>query len=42
MVKSPFSNLRREHWTEPVPPGANRFVADIDAAFVEQIFDLPQ
>jgi hypothetical protein len=26
----------------PVPPGANRFVADIDTAFVQQIFDPPQ
>ncbi len=42
MVKAPFSKLRREPRTEPVPPGANRLMADIDAAFVEQIFDLPQ
>ena len=41
-LNSTFYNLRREHRTEPVPPGANRFVADVDAAFVEQIFDLSQ
>ena len=42
MVEAPFSNLRGEYRTEPVPLGANRFVADIDTAFVEQIFDLLQ
>ena len=41
-MNAPFSDLRCEPRTEPVPPGANRFMADIDAAFVEQIFDLPQ
>jgi hypothetical protein len=42
LIKAPFFDLRCEHRTKPVPPGANRFMADIDAAFVEQIFDLPQ
>ena len=42
MMTAPFSDPRRGYRTEPVPPGANRFVADIDAAFVQQIFDLPQ
>ena len=41
-MNAPLADLRREPRTEPVPPGANRFMADIDAAFVEQIFDLPQ
>jgi hypothetical protein len=36
-----LADLRREPRAEPVPLGANRFMADIDAAFVEQIFDLP-
>ncbi len=42
MMNAPLADLRRKPRPEPVPPGANRFMADIDAAFVEQIFDLPQ
>ncbi len=39
----PFaSNLRSKHWAEPVPPESDGFVADIDPAFVQQIFDIPQ
>ena len=37
-----LADLRREPRAEPVSPGANRFMADIDADFVEKIFDLPQ
>jgi hypothetical protein len=33
---------RRKHRTKPVPPRANRFMTNINTAFVEQIFDLPQ
>ena len=37
-----FSDLRGEHWTKPVPPGTNCLIADVDAPFMEQVFDLPQ
>ena len=42
MVNAPLADRRGEHRTEPVPPEPHRFVADIDAAFEQQIFDLPQ
>ena len=29
-----------EHWAEAVPPISNRFVADVDAALVQQVFDI--
>ena len=35
-----FSYLRREQWTEPMPPKSHSFMADIDATFVEQIFHI--
>jgi hypothetical protein len=38
----PLADLGRKPRTEPVPPKTHRFMADIDTAFVEQIFDLPQ
>jgi hypothetical protein len=45
--KRPMTNalspdLRGEHRTEPVPPETNSFVADIDTALKQQVFDLPQ
>ncbi len=42
MMNAPFPDLRGEHRTEPVPPETHRFVADIDATFEQQIFNLPQ
>ena len=37
---SAFSDLRREHWTEPMPPIPDCFVTDIDAALVQQILNI--
>jgi hypothetical protein len=37
-----LSNFRGEHRTEPVPPKSHRLVADIDAAFKQEILDVPQ
>ena len=37
-----FSDLIGEHRAEPMPPKSNSFVADIDAALVQQILDIPQ
>jgi hypothetical protein len=34
----PFSYLRREHLTEPMPPVSHSLMTDIDAAFRPQIF----
>jgi hypothetical protein len=36
------TDVAREHRTEPLPPVANGFVADIDAPSAEQVFDVPQ
>nr|WP_291896714.1 hypothetical protein [Maricaulis sp.] len=36
------SDRRREEWTEAVPPKSHCFMSDIDAAFVEQILDVPE
>ena len=35
-------NLGGKDRTEPVPPEPDRFMADIDPAFVEKILDIPQ
>jgi hypothetical protein len=42
LIQVPLPDLRGEHRTEPVPPEAHSFVADIDAALEKKIFDLPQ
>ena len=42
MVNAPLADLRGEHRTEAVPPEPHRLVADIDPAFEQQIFNLPQ
>ena len=40
---NPFSSdLSGKHRTKTVPPEPHSFVADIDAALVQQIFDIPQ
>ena len=36
------ADLNREHRAEPVPPETHGIVADIDAAFEQQILDLAQ
>jgi len=41
-MNASFPDLRGEHRTEAVPPVPDRLVADIDATFEQQIFDLPQ
>jgi hypothetical protein len=42
MMNASFPDLRREHRTEPIPPEPNRLMANIDATFEQQIFNLPQ
>ena len=37
-----LSYLRCKQRAEPVPPSTNRLVADVDTAFVEQVFHLSQ
>ncbi len=37
---SAFSDLRGKHRAEPVPPISHRFMANIDAAFVQKILDI--
>lgn len=38
----PLSDLRSEHRTEPDLPEPDGFMANVDAALMQQIFDLPQ
>jgi hypothetical protein len=38
----PFSDLGREHRTEPMPPKSHSFVAHIDAAFMKQVFHIAE
>ena len=42
MNNAPFPDLRGEHRTEPVPPEANRPVANVDAALEQQALDLTE
>ena len=35
-----LSDLSREQRTKPIPPKPNRFVADLDAALIQQVFDV--
>ena len=35
-------DLGGKHGAEPVPPEPHRLVADVDAAFEQQVLDLPQ
>jgi hypothetical protein len=37
-----LSDVCCKHRPEPVPPHTNRLVANVDAALMEQILDLPQ
>lgn len=36
------SNITCEHGSKPVPPEPHRLVAKVDAAFEQQILDVPQ
>jgi len=42
MMNPPFTDLGCEHRADPVPPKPYRFMADINAAFEQQVLDLPQ
>ena len=39
---APLSDRLRKERTGPVPPKPHRFMRYVDAAFVEQIFDIPE
>jgi len=39
-IGAALPNLGREHRAESVPPETNRLMAEIDATFMEQIFDV--
>ena len=39
---STFADLVREVSPEPIDPVTDRFVANVDAAFMEQVFNIPQ
>ena len=41
-MNASFSDLVGEHWTEAIPPEPYCLVADIDAAFEQNILDLSQ
>lgn len=42
LLNTRSSNFSSKHWAKPVPPIPDSFVADIDPAFVKQVFDIPQ
>jgi hypothetical protein len=35
-------DLRRKHWAKSVPPNPDSIVADLNAAFVQKILDVPE
>jgi hypothetical protein len=37
-----LSDFCREHWPETIPPGAHRFVANVEISFMQEIFNLTQ
>lgn len=41
-MNSSLTDLASERGTEPAPPITDRFMADVDAAFVEQVFHILQ
>ncbi len=41
-IDTPFADIRREHRAKPFPPKPHGFVANIDSALVQKIFDIPQ
>jgi hypothetical protein len=36
------SDIASEHRADPVPPVSHGFVANVDAALEQQVFDIPQ
>jgi hypothetical protein len=42
VLNAPFPDLRRKQRTEPIPPEPYCLMADIDATFMQDIFDLTQ
>jgi len=42
VIDAPIADIGGKHRTKPVPPETHRFMADVDAAFEQQIFDLAQ
>ena len=42
MTNPAFADLRRKQRAKAVPPVLHRFVGDVDAPFVEQVFNLPK
>ena len=40
MMNAPLPELRSEHRPKPVPPQTHRLVADVDAPFEQEIFNL--
>ncbi len=42
LLHAPFTNFNREHRSKTVPPETDRFMADIDPAFEQKIFYIPE
>ncbi len=43
LLADPFlADFSGEYWAKSVPPKSNRFVADIDAAFVQKVLHIPK
>ena len=42
IMNASFPNFRCNHRTKPIPPGTHPLIDDVDTAFVEKVFDLPQ
>jgi len=42
LTDAPLLDLGGKHRTKPVPPKPHCFMADVDAAFEQQILNLPQ
>jgi len=42
LLDTPFADFGGEYRAKPVPPEPNRFMADVDATFVQQVFDISE
>ena len=42
MINAPLPDLCGEHWPKPVPPQTHRLVANVDATFEQNVFNLAQ
>jgi hypothetical protein len=40
LLDTPFTDFGGEYRTKPIPPEPNRFMADVDATFMQQVFDI--